>query len=64
MDAYLSPAGLKSAQSEGFGPVILDVRRASAYAKASGIIPGSLLRDPDSVSQWWKTLDLGRPIVV
>ncbi len=63
MDAYLSPACLKSAQSIGFGPVVLDVRRAGAYAQASGIISGSLRRDPDAVTQWWKTLDLGRPIV-
>ncbi len=63
IDAKLTPAGLKSAQADGFGPVIVDVRRATDYAQASGVIPGSLSRDPGAVSLWSKTLDLGRPIV-
>ena len=48
---------------EGFGPQILDVRRNPAYAAAAEIIPGAIRRDPERIADWWRSLDLARPVV-
>ncbi|WP_425259320.1 rhodanese-like domain-containing protein [Rubrivivax sp. RP6-9] len=44
--------------------VLLDVRRAGAYANAQTMLPGACWRDPATVAQWAAALPAGRAVVV
>jgi rhodanese-related sulfurtransferase len=55
---------LLTSRSKGFGPLVIDVRKAPRYAEAPGTIPGAIRRDPDEIGGWACHLDLGRMIVV
>ena len=63
MDVSISAHELKNFRSSGFGPVILDVRKEDDYSSSNGVVSGSLRRDPEAITNWWKTLDIGRLIV-
>ena len=63
MDVSISAHELNKQRLIGFGPVILDVRPLAIYADAQDVIPGSVRRDAEAITGWWKTLDLGRSIV-
>jgi rhodanese-related sulfurtransferase len=45
-------------------PHVLDVRRRDIYDSTLGILPGSLWRDPNLMTEWLPLLDTARPIVV
>jgi rhodanese-related sulfurtransferase len=64
MTKSISVEQLIETRALGFGPQIIDVRRPAAYESATHVIPGAIHRDPDDIASWWKTLDLGRDIVV
>lgn len=44
--------------------VLLDVRRAGVFEKASTVIPGSQWRDPARVAEWSQEQDPRRPVIV
>ncbi len=46
------------------GPLLIDVRRASVYAKASTTLPGAQWRDPALVSSWAAELAPERELLV
>ncbi len=58
--------------SEAFGAtaaelgdaLLLDVRRAAAYAASTVQLPGAVWRDPASVAQWASEMPAGRQVVV
>jgi len=64
MTAFLSPNELHSLIAQFPGPVIIDVRREAAFAAALDGLPGAIRRAPDSVAEWGRDLEIGRPIVV
>src|SRR5215210_6568050 len=64
MDACVTLSELKSLLGRGFGPLVIDARRKEAYAESGGVIPGAIRRDPETITAWWRDLDLARPIVV
>jgi len=45
-------------------PLVIDVRRSSAFLAATETLPGSLRRDPDSVARWAEELPRSGRIVV
>ena len=51
-------------QDEVPGKLLLDVRRAGAYAQAARLIDGARWRDPAQVAQWAGELPAGRAVVV
>lgn len=62
MDATSEPCGATA--DELGGALLLDVRRAAAYAASSVRIPGADWRDPSSVAQWAGELPQGAEVVV
>jgi len=47
------------------GALVIDVRRAAAFAQSRHTLPGALRGDPDALADWSRTLaDAGRDIVV
>ena len=60
----ISFSELRSELAGGKAPVLLDVRRQSAYRGASEVAAGALRRDPDSVGRWLKTLPRASSVVV
>ena len=53
-----------ASQGEVEGAVLMDVRRAGAYAQASTMLPAARWLDPVSVGQWAEELPRDREIVV
>jgi len=52
MDAYISGTELQSALGDERPPLIIDVRRRSAFQGARDMIQGALWRDPERVTEW------------
>lgn len=46
------------------GALVIDVRRAAAFAQSRHTLPGALRGDPDAIADWSCTLEAGRDIVV
>jgi superoxide dismutase, Fe-Mn family len=44
--------------------VLIDVRRAAVFEKATTMIPHAIWRDPAKVSEWATDLPVGKPVVV
>jgi Fe-Mn family superoxide dismutase len=44
--------------------LLIDVRRAPAFAQARHMLPGAQRRDPDAIADWSRTLEPGRPVIV
>jgi len=63
MDVRVTLSEFKSLLGRSFGPQIIDVRRNATHAESSSVIPGAIRRDPDTISDWWRDLDLAYPIV-
>lgn len=64
MDAFLAVPDLITARSSANPPLLIDVRRASAFRADSGMIAGALRRDPDHVEQWAQELPQAASVVV
>ena len=53
-----------ASQDDIASAVVLDVRRAGVFDKASTVIPGSQWRDPAHVAEWAPQQESTRPVVV
>lgn len=63
-DLGISHSQFETLRRQGFGPLVIDVRRERAYADSEGALPDAIRRDPERIGAWWRRLDLARPIVV
>lgn len=63
MPAAIDAPTLDTLAVGGNNPLILDVRRAAAYADAADTLPGALRRVPEDVAVWWRDLEIGRTVV-
>jgi rhodanese-related sulfurtransferase len=64
MDVSISPDKLNQSQGDFPPPLIIDVRRETAFAASDRMMVGSIRRDPAQVEDWAGNLEIGRPIVV
>ncbi|MDB5365294.1 MAG: hypothetical protein JWM77_1221 [Rhodospirillales bacterium] len=64
MSAPISSETVRALQYGPSAPLLLDVRRAEAYASAGTTIAGALRRDPAALDSWQHELPRGRMIVV
>lgn len=64
MDASISTAELRQAVQSADPPLVVDVRKASAFHAARDMIDGALRRAPDQVGSWSKTLPRAAGVVV
>jgi rhodanese-related sulfurtransferase len=62
--ASISPADLYARLGTASAPVLIDVRRPEAFAKAGELITSAFHHPPDEVEKWWKDLPSGRQVVV
>ena len=61
---FISPFELWTAIGTARAPQLVDVRRGEVYASATGVLPGSVWREPTDVASWMTALDRARPVVV
>jgi rhodanese-related sulfurtransferase len=59
----ISPHDLYAKLGSDSAPVVIDVRRAAAFANAERIIVPAFHRSPDEVERWRPDLPSGRPVV-
>jgi rhodanese-related sulfurtransferase len=59
----ISPYDLYAKLGSDSAPVVIDVRRAAAFANAERMIAPALHRPPDEVERWRADLPSGRPVV-
>src|SRR5919106_4803196 len=64
MDPCLFPETLMSLLNTPQPPVVVDVRRRSAFEADPAMVPGAVWRDPHAVEQWAAELPPGRSLVV
>ena len=64
MTASISFSNLDQAIRSGLPPLLIDVRRRTAFETAAEMAAGALRRDPESVSAWAKTLPTASTVVV
>jgi rhodanese-related sulfurtransferase len=55
---------LLSAFGDEHPPLVIDVRRKSAYLGATDVLPGALRRDPETISTWAGALPRSTRVVV
>jgi superoxide dismutase, Fe-Mn family len=53
-----------AARDDVAGALLLDVRRAGAFAQAATMIPGATWRDPALVAEWSRELPIDRDVIV
>ena len=63
MDASIGSSELQSDLAGGGSPLVIDVRKSSAFHAASDMIAGALRRDPARVSAWAKELPQASTVV-
>jgi rhodanese-related sulfurtransferase len=56
MDASITPAALQLALRSSQPPLVIDVRKPSAFLAAGDMIRGALRRDPARLAEWRETL--------
>jgi len=61
---FISPSELWTAIGTAHAPQLFDLRRSDVYASATGVLPGSVWREPADVFTWMTALDRARPVVV
>jgi rhodanese-related sulfurtransferase len=61
---FVSPRDLYSAIGTAAAPILIDVRRGSAFAADNRMIVGAIRRDPDEIEDWSRELPPGREVVV
>ena len=59
----ISPSDLYSRLGTAAAPIVIDVRRAAAFASADRLIVGAQRRPPDQVEQWARGLPPSRPVI-
>ena len=64
MDASVTAPQLKSELAGQRPPLVIDVRRASAFRAATDMAAGALRRDPATAASWAKALPHGASVVV
>lgn len=64
MDASISTAALAQALKTATPPLVIDVRRASAYGESREMIDGALRREPERVADWAASLPAAAEVVV
>ena len=64
MNASISVSELRSALAAREPPLVIDVRKPSAFRSATDMIAGALRRDPDTALIWAKTLPAASTAVV
>jgi rhodanese-related sulfurtransferase len=64
MDACITPAALRQSLASAYPPIVIDVRKETAFLGASDLIRGALRRDPAGVIQWKPTLPAAASVVV
>jgi len=63
MDALINSSELQSALASGRSPLVIDVRKSSAFHAAADMIAGALRRDPARVSSWAKEFPQASTVV-
>jgi len=58
------PQTLYSRLGTAYAPIVVDVRRASAFDADDIMIAGAIRRPPEDVDRWRRDLPAGRPVVV
>ncbi len=64
MDASISSEQLQAVLQSTQPPLLIDVRRASAFAESTDLIAGALYREPEHLTQWAGTLPRAASVVV
>jgi rhodanese-related sulfurtransferase len=64
MTTSVSPAELRSELESARAPLVVDVRRKSAYLEARDAIAGALRRDPEALAAWAGELPRSSRVVV
>ena len=64
MKESITASELKSALAGGTPPLVIDVRRNSAYQSATETIAGALRRDPEQLAAWAPELPKASKVVV
>ena len=64
MNASITASELKSALTGSKPPLVIDVRRTTAFRAAPDVAAGALRRDPATVSAWAKALPRAGSVVV
>jgi rhodanese-related sulfurtransferase len=60
---FVSPRDLYGAIGTAATPILIDVRRGSAFAADNRMIVGAIRRDPDEIGDWSRELPPGREVV-
>lgn len=64
MDMRISISDFTALRQDGFGPLTIDVRRPPRYDVDDTVVAGAIRRDPETIADWWRDLELARPVVV
>jgi rhodanese-related sulfurtransferase len=64
MSRTITLAQLQAALASATPPLVLDVRRAATFERATELIVDAAWRDPEQVNDWSEGLDRARPVVV
>src|SRR6185437_5277002 len=59
----ISPQDLHSSIGTAASPLVIDVRRASAFDSGDALIVGAIRRLPDAVDRWGRELPQGRRVI-
>jgi rhodanese-related sulfurtransferase len=60
----ISVSELRSKLTQAHAPIVIDVRRRSAFREAQAMVSGALRREPEEVSRWVKSLPRASSVVV
>jgi thiosulfate sulfurtransferase len=64
MSHTFTVAQLQAALASATPPLVLDIRRAATFERATELIAEAVWRDPEQVDDWSEGLDPARPVVV
>jgi|GEM_PF-4691098 len=64
MDAAITPPELQALHNNTPAPLVIDVRRDSAFLSAPDLIAGALRHDPEKIADWAGELPQATRIVV
>jgi superoxide dismutase, Fe-Mn family len=64
MDMVIDAQALRQALASAQPPLLLDVRRAPAFAQADTMLVGAAWRDPAELQRWAQSLAAGQALVV
>lgn len=64
MDVAINPLELRSLTARELGPQVLDARRAAAFEAAGDGLFGAIRREPETIVEWARELEVHRPVIV